>query len=963
MRRKWKEAVSFLMTAVMTITAVGFTTDTTAQAADFATGSKVSRTTARVAVHDPSVVDGQDGYYYIFGSHMAWARSKDLLNWSTFTTNINSNYRTIFATPGNWAARGGGSYDISGNLWAPDVIYNKKMGKWCMYMSVNGNDYCSSIALATADKITGPYTYQGTVVYSGFTNSSARSYTYTDYQKATGSTNISWYLSGGNWNLQYGTNAIDPCVIYDENGDLWMSYGSWFGGIYMLKLDESTGLRDYSYTYTTKANKSDAYMGLKLAGGYGQSGEGSYIVHDEESGYYYLYLSYCGLNATDNFSGYHLRMYRSKDIKGPYKDAAGNNAIYTSASENQSVHGIKLFGNYAFSSLGGNGENSANGYMSGGHNSAFIDDDGNHFLIYHTRFNVGQEWHEVRVHQQFLNEDGWPVTAPYEYQGSKISETGYSRDEIAGCYEIINHGLAATTEYTGMLETKKVILLGNGTIAGDVSGSWSEKEGSYYATMNVDGVEYKGVFFKQYDESASHKEVMTFSLIGNDNTSVWGSKISRNTTLIKQGIDTLFAGSVTGNIEIPSFGENKVTFSTDSEYLKVNDDGTELVYSAPEKDTAVTVTAKIAAGSSTISYSVKTLVKGYQNTDMTEQLLAYYSFDGASIGEDASGQKNHLTAYNTTKTTDSERGSVAYFNGNNAYMKLPSSVTDTDSFTFMAWVKSSENRSWERIFDFGDGEGNSLFLTTHGYTPECVRASYAVNSEEIKADSDSILTTGHWVNLAVTIDAVNKKMALYINGEFVSQTALTSNLTDSFKGTKNYLGKSQYDADVNFRGYMDDVAIFSSALSSQEIKAFMADATDKEVKTVDQKGAFLSVASGSYLDFGSTDVSSANPAIAYVCKDGTVRAVSDGDVRITAGGHTMKLRVEKQTGINYGDVNQDGSIDVLDMEDIQKDLLGIRSLTGQARKAAGLDSSDGTLSVLDMEIIQKHLLGIGWILK
>lgn len=59
-----------------------------------------------------------------------------------------------------------------------------------MYMSVNGSDHCSSIALATADKITGPYTYQGTVVYSGFTNSSSRSYTYTDYQKATGSTVI-----------------------------------------------------------------------------------------------------------------------------------------------------------------------------------------------------------------------------------------------------------------------------------------------------------------------------------------------------------------------------------------------------------------------------------------------------------------------------------------------------------------------------------------------------------------------------------------------------------------------------------------------------------------------------------------------------------------------------------------------------------------------------------------------------
>ena len=35
----------------------------------------------------------------------------------------------------------------------------------------------------------------------------------------------------------------------------------------------------------------------------------------------------------------------------------------------------------------------------------------------------------------------------------------------------------------------------------------------------------KGVFFKQYDESASHKEVMTFSLIGNDNTSVGASTL------------------------------------------------------------------------------------------------------------------------------------------------------------------------------------------------------------------------------------------------------------------------------------------------------------------------------------------------------------------------------------------------------------------------------------------------------
>ena len=119
--------------------------------------------TARTSVHDPSVVKA-DGKYYIFGSHLSNAVSSDLASWSNFTTNINSNYSDIFSVGGAWAARGSSNYDIRGNLWAPDVIYNPAMGKWCMYMSINGNKYYSSIALATADRITGPYTYAGTVV-------------------------------------------------------------------------------------------------------------------------------------------------------------------------------------------------------------------------------------------------------------------------------------------------------------------------------------------------------------------------------------------------------------------------------------------------------------------------------------------------------------------------------------------------------------------------------------------------------------------------------------------------------------------------------------------------------------------------------------------------------------------------------------------------------------------------------
>ena len=484
-----------------------------------------------VSVHDPSVeYDPVTKRWYIFGSHTAFASSANLINWSYFEREGTSNakYGTIFAESGKWAARGGNGYNISGNLWAPDVIYNKDMGKWCMYMSVNGNDHYSSIALATADSITGPYTYQGTVVYSGFKTSADVSLT--DYQRVTGTTDINRYTSQG-WGY-YGTNAIDPCVLYDKDGELWMVYGSWFGGLFMLKLDNETGLRDYSYTYELDTSASDGtaadpYLGLRVSGGYGGTGEGPYIVWDEEAGYYYMYVSYCGLNATDGFSGYQMRLFRSKNITGPYVDAAGNYAVRKSRNDDQSVKGIKIMGNYDFSSLSSapSGTGCQNGYRSPGHNSAIVDNAGNRYVIYHTRFNTNSEWHQVRVHQQFLNQDGWLVTAPYEYLGSKISKTGYSESEIVGSYELINHGNEITFDVVApMLSTYSINLNADHTITGDFEGTWSQKSGSYYATIKIGGVTYKGVFFKQYDESSSHKETMTFSVIGSNNIALWGSR-------------------------------------------------------------------------------------------------------------------------------------------------------------------------------------------------------------------------------------------------------------------------------------------------------------------------------------------------------------------------------------------------------------------------------------------------------
>ena len=55
--------------------------------------------------------------------------------------------------------------------------------------------------------------------------------------------------------------------------------------------------------------------------------------------------------------------------------------------------------------------------MAQGHNSAFTDKQGRSFVVYHSRFTNKGEGHEVRVHQLFLNDEGWIMAAPFEFDG------------------------------------------------------------------------------------------------------------------------------------------------------------------------------------------------------------------------------------------------------------------------------------------------------------------------------------------------------------------------------------------------------------------------------------------------------------------------------------------------------------------------------------------------------------------
>jgi beta-xylosidase/uncharacterized protein YjdB len=537
-KKTWKKVLALFMTAVLLLS--GYTPTVMKSEAAAATSRK------RVSVHDPSVVK-EGNTYYIFGSHLAWAKSTDLENWTTFTNNINKDYKTLFADEFEWASSGDSAYAESGNMWAPDVIWNKDLNKWCMYMSINGCSWNSAICMLTADSLDGNWTKVGTVVYSGFDDGSTYSYTRTDYQEVTGDTSLpdrylrdAYTCSDGTttctatrWNRSYGAHAIDPCVFYDEDGQLWMTYGSWSGGIYMFRLDSKTGFRDNSEE--AKSNYTDAYMGKLIAKG--SSGEASYVQHIGD--YYYLFVSYGGLVAA---GGYNMRVFRSENPDGPYTDISGDAA--TKGGDINGTVGERLMSYYKWSFW-------KNAQVAQGHNSAFVDDDGNAYVVYHTRTNNGTEYHSVRVHQLFTTESGYLVAAPFEYSSTDtVKATGYSASEIAGEYEVM---MQKGTDYSTLRynSTNQITLTEDGKVTGAYTGTWSEKDGTANLTITVNDETYEGTFVEQTLEEEGTKTIC-FTAVGQTNEiCFWGAKYRNpnlSDTSSSVGAGTFYSQDYEGNV-------------------------------------------------------------------------------------------------------------------------------------------------------------------------------------------------------------------------------------------------------------------------------------------------------------------------------------------------------------------------------------------------------------------------------
>jgi hypothetical protein len=225
----------------------------------------------------------------------------------------------------------------------------------------------------------------------------------------------------------------------------------------------------------------------------------------------------------------------------------------------------------------------------------------------------------------------------------------------------------------------------------------------------------------------------------------------------------------------------------------------------------------------TLRYRIKAVDRSINFSEASDEIVVTTAADNALVGKwgfagnlkDATENELHAVCDGVLSFEGSGTNAGIELNGEGQFVKLPYHVGDMKEMTFAAWVKGSSTTAWQRIFDFGNGEDEYLFLTpTNG---SAMRFEIKKDGTVQGLNATTTLGTGTWKHVAVTIGA--DKVAIYIDGVANATTTEIKLRPSDIAPAMSYLGRSQFDADPTFKGSIGDVHVYNYALSADEIAA------------------------------------------------------------------------------------------------------------------------------------------------
>ncbi|GAA2971178.1 arabinan endo-1,5-alpha-L-arabinosidase [Microbacterium terrae] len=746
-----------------------------------------------VTVHDPSIVTSGDDIW-VFGSHGASAHTTDLMAWEQHTVDLSQDadnalfddIYTELAETFAWAK--------TRTLWAADVI-ELPDGRFAMYYNAcEGSSPRSALGLATSDSVDGPYENQGILLKSGMEGESEN--------------------PGEVYDARIHPNTVDPDAFYDADGNMWMVYGSYSGGIFILKLDPATGVPLPGQGY-----------GTHLVGGNHSRIEAPTIQYDEKTGYYYLYLSFGGLGVT---GGYDVRVARSTSPDGPYLDAQGNDMAEVKSDpalplfDDVSIqpYGVKIMGGHLFErELGEPGSGPGTGYVSPGHTSWYRDPKtGRMFLVFHSRFPGTGETHEVRVHQMWMNSDGWPVVSPARYAGESIGRI--DRSEIAGTWQLVDMG----KDITATAATDVDVTLGAlGLISGEARGVWVQT-GKSSAKFRIDGKTYRGVFAPTWD-AALEKWTVGFTAVSKDGVTLWGRKSVELTgkkavAAVAADLDLGDTSDVRADLALPTSGTGGTTITwktTDAGVVAA--DGTVTRPGVGEPDGAATLTATITNGKAKSTKSFAIVVPART----AGVLAASWTFDGDLADDtgahaDASPTGARIDAPGGTAAfvEDGVDGSALHLDGASG-VRLPDGLVQGPSYSVSMWLRPEALTAYTTAFFAAKSPDSWVSLVPRGHDGVGGSTMLWSGAQWYDAGTGRTIPVGEWSHVAFVVDGA--AASVYIDGERLFTGTGFPTVLDTDSGVFG-VGVNWWD--TPFQGDVDELTVWSSALTDADIAALAA---------------------------------------------------------------------------------------------------------------------------------------------
>ena len=463
-------------------------------------------------VHDPSVVKGPDGYFYMyqtdasFGNaheghgHFHCRRSKDLVSWEYLGATMPSlpgwvipklnEIRKDMGVPEKNPTEKEFGY------WAP-VVRKVRDGLYRMYYSIvcpgyiNGNNTWGERAFIGLMENSDPANNEGWVD-KGYviTNASDKG--------------LNFNIKPDDWgNCYYRYNAIDPTYIITDAGEHWLIYGSWHSGFAALQVDPESGkpsidtkpwgtlgeISQYGKRIYTRQNNNRW-----------QGSEGPEIIFRD--GYYYLFMAYDGLDVP-----YNTRVVRSANVDGPYIGQDGKDLSNGGDAYPIVTHPYKFKGN--------------SGWVGISHCGVFDDGDGNWYFTSQGRLpkELDQYSNAVMLGQVRAirwTKDGWPLVMPERY--AAVPKVAITEAELIGQWEHID----LVYEYGKMQESTMMTLNADHTVS---NGVWNGKKWSYNPSESILTIDGTDLYLaRECDwEAKPRTHTIVYAGLGNRKT-YWGKR-------------------------------------------------------------------------------------------------------------------------------------------------------------------------------------------------------------------------------------------------------------------------------------------------------------------------------------------------------------------------------------------------------------------------------------------------------